>query len=61
MDEKTNKLSLLDDYELTERDFYPPKDFRIIHSGIEDIVDGDNFADYAEYFYENYEDEIFDN
>lgn len=47
-------------YELTEKDFYPPEDTRVYRSMVEDIVDGDNFADYAKSFYEDYEDEIFD-
>lgn len=48
-------------YELTEEDFYPPEDKRVYRSGIKDIVGGDNFGDYAEWFYDNYEDELFDN
>ena len=48
-------------YELTEEDFYPPEDKRIYRSGVTDIVGGDNFEDYAEWFYDNYEDELFDN
>ena len=44
-----------DDYEITEKDFYPPEDIREFKSGIEDIEDGDNFEDYVKYFYENYE------
>lgn len=54
------KIKLSNTYELTEKDFYPPKDIRLYHSGIEDIVDGDNFTDYIEYFYDQYEEEIFD-
>lgn len=49
------------DYELTEEDFYPPEDKRIYRSGISDIVGGDNFVDYAEWFYDNYENDLFDN
>ena len=55
-----NKQKLVDDYKLTEEDFYPPQDDRLYCSGIDDIVDGDNFDDYAEWFYENYENELFD-
>jgi len=60
---KNNKLRVsdnVDNYELTEKDFYPPEDTRIYQSGVEDIIDGDNFADYVKAFYEDYEDEIFD-
>lgn len=51
----------LDNYVLTEKDFYPPEDKRVYRSGVDDIIDGDNFEDYAQWFYDNYEDEIFDN
>ena len=50
-----------DIYKLTEKDFYPPEDTRKYESLVEDIDGGDNFEDYAEWFYDNYEDEIFDN
>lgn len=51
----------LDGYrELTEADFYPPEDPRVYASGIDDIDDGDNFAEYAEYFWETYENHLFD-
>lgn len=36
---------------LNERDFYPPPDDRVWESYIEDIEDGDNFADYCRYFF----------
>lgn len=52
---------LKDYYELTEKDFYPAEDNRIIESGIEDITGGDNYTDYLNYYYSNYEDELFDN
>ena len=42
---------------LTEEDFYPPEDKRILKSYVEDIDDGDNFADYCEYFFELLEEE----
>ncbi|MBR5604287.1 MAG: hypothetical protein IKW51_08810 [Bacteroidales bacterium] len=48
-------------YELTEKDFYPPKDTRCYKSGVQDIKGGDNFADYAKEFFDEYEDELFDN
>ena len=44
---------------LTETDFYPPSDDRVLTSFIEDIDDGDNFADYCEYVFEIYEEENF--
>lgn len=42
---------------LTEKDFYPPSDDRALTSYIEDIDNGDNFADYCEYIFEIYEEE----
>ena len=50
-----------DYYELSEKDFYPPEDTRYYQSGVEDICGGDNFADFVEYFFNTYEEEIFDN
>ena len=49
-----------DYYELSEKDFYPPEDTRYYRSGVSDISGGDNFADYAEYFFDTYGKEIFD-
>ena len=56
------KLARLDheNLDLTERDFYPPKDTRVIKSGVSDIYGGDRFEDYVEEFYEEYESELFD-
>ena len=48
-------------YELTEKDFYPPEDTRCYQSGVDDINGGDNFADYAKDFFDEYENELFDN
>ena len=45
--------------ELSERDFYPPKDDRLHVSCVDDICGGDNFNDYAVLFWEAYEDEIY--
>ena len=61
-DTNKNDLSLqnLDTYILTEKDFYPPEDTRLYKSGIIDIYGGDNFSDYAKYFFNNYGKEIFD-
>lgn len=42
---------------LSEIDFYPPYDNRVLKSYIEDIEDGDSFADYCEYIFEIYEEE----
>ena len=36
---------------LNEIDFYPPPDNRVWETYIEDIEDGDNFADYCKYFF----------
>lgn len=63
---KTNGLNNIkyhkEDYcKITEKDFYPPKDIREYQSGIDDIVGGDNFIDYIEYFLDLYEDDLFDN
>lgn len=56
---KKSKKQDLGYYELSEKDFYPPEDTRYYRSGIEDIEGGDNFADYAEYFFDTYGKEIF--
>ena len=42
---------------LEEKDFYPPSDNRVLESYIEDVEDGDNFYEYAEYIYDLYESE----
>ena len=42
---------------LTEEDFYPPSDNRILKSYIEDIENGDNFADYCGEFFKLLEEE----
>lgn len=42
---------------LTEEDFYPPSDNRYLKSHVEDINDGDNFAEYCKYFFELLEEE----
>lgn len=36
---------------LSEQDFYPPSDNRVLKSHIEDIDGGDNFADYCRYIF----------
>ena len=52
-----NHYSKQDDYCLSEIDFYPPSDDRVLESYVEDIDGGDNFADYCEYIFELYEEE----
>ena len=42
---------------LTEEDFYPPADDRVLTSLVSDLYGGDNFADYANYIYKIYEKE----
>lgn len=42
---------------LSEKDFYPPEDNRYWQSGVDDISDGDNFADYVKDLFMRYEDE----
>lgn len=47
---------------LTEQDFYPPTDNRTWKSNVRDIIDGDNFADFCESFFESLdEEEYFEN
>lgn len=47
-------------YEITEEDFYPAQDDRIYMSNVEDISNGDNYEDYSEYFFSNFENDLFD-
>ena len=42
---------------LTEEDFYPPYDNRVLKSYVEDINGGDNFADYCKYIFAIYDEE----
>lgn len=42
---------------LTEEDFYPPYDNRVVKSNVKNIAGGDNFADYCEYFFNLLEEE----
>lgn len=57
IDEQNDNQKIDDDYYLSEQDFYPPSDDRTWKSYVEDIEDGDNFADYCEYIFELYEEE----
>lgn len=56
LDEREFLLFLNSDC-LTEEDFYPPQDDRVLETYIDDIEGGDNFADYSEYIYRLYEQE----
>jgi hypothetical protein len=42
---------------LTESDFYPPSDDRVLRSYIRDVCEDNNFREYAEYIYDLYEEE----
>lgn len=42
---------------ITEIDFYPPSDNRILKSNISDIAGGDSFAKYTKYIFDLYEEE----
>ena len=59
MDNQKKYLYILinKDDELTEQDFYPASDDRVLTSNVEDIEDGDNFADYCVEFFELLDDE----
>ena len=39
-------------YLLTEEDFYPPSDDRTWKSNVMDVVRGDNFVDFCEYYFD---------
>ena len=47
----------MEDYVLTERDFYPPADYRFWESNVEDIIGGDNFADFCKDYFKLLEEE----
>ena len=64
LDDEDYKDYLDDDYlDCESRDYYSPEeiDGRLFQSGIEDIDYGDNFADYARYFFNTYGEDLFDN
>lgn len=42
---------------LSEKDFYPPEDNRVLKSNIYDIYKGDTFAEYAKEIFDLYESE----
>jgi hypothetical protein len=54
---KYNDILCKNDYELTEQDFYPPTDSRVLQSFVEDINGGDNFTDYCKYIFDLLEEE----
>ena len=56
-----NDINKEDCFKITKIDFYSPQDTRYYQSGVDDIVGGDNFIDYIEYFLDLYEDDLFDN
>lgn len=57
-----NSYSRDKNFYLTEADFYPPSDNRVWKSNVEDIDNGDNFADYCRYIFNVLnEEEYFDN
>ena len=59
--EEIEYLEKLSEYELSEKDFYPPEDTRVLHSGVDDIIGGDNFVDFTTDIFDIYdEEEYFD-
>ena len=60
LNEKACEPTEFDFCELDSQSFYPPQDDRVYTSGIDDIYDGDNFAEYVSYFWETYEEDIYD-
>ena len=51
------KNNAIDNYVLSEEDFYPPTDNRVLNSYVRDISGGDTFAEYAKYIFDLYESE----
>lgn len=55
------KIADIGDFvQLKKSDFYPPKDDRLYTSGISDVEGGDTFDEYTRWFWDEYEDDIFD-
>ena len=52
----TVKNKYKDIYVLSEKDFYPPSDDRVLGTNIKELYKGE-FNDYAEYIYDLYEEE----
>ena len=46
--------------ELSEEDFYPPEDKRLYQTGMQSTR-YDSYDEYVQWFYETYEEELFDN
>ncbi len=44
---------------LSESDFYPPVDNRTLHSGVQDIYNGDCFDNYIKEFNKLYDEEFY--
>lgn len=59
--EMTSQLLKYIDCKMTEKDSYRIEDDRTFESGVEDIDGGDTFLDYAKWFFDNYEEDLFDN
>ena len=57
LDKQSNNRNSDKYFCLSEKDFYPPADNRVLKSYVEDIEDGDNFADYCEYIFDLLEEE----
>lgn len=52
----------VNNYLLTEKDFYPPYDNRTWQSNVRDIHNGDNFSEFCKEFFEMLdEEEYFEN
>ena len=52
-----NNDNVLNDHVLTEQDFYPPSDDRVLESNIEDIDEDNNFVNYCVEFFEMLDEE----
>lgn len=50
------KIKTINDYVLTEKDFYPPSDDRTLKTYVEEMYN-DEFYEYAEYVFDLYEEE----
>ena len=46
-----------EDFCLTDSDFYPPEDTRVLRSLVKDVYGGDTFAEFSEYIFDLYESE----
>lgn len=62
MKKKNKDKSFLDMCELSENNFYPPDDNRMLKSNVRGVFGGDNFLDYLEYMFDMVEElELFEN